>query len=264
MKYQMVCCDVDGTIYREDKTISENTKEAIIKIKEKGVIFVLASGRSKQGVNEVWRCLGFKDYSICYNGNCVYKEDTLIYDQGFRIQQQRAFMQYLQTNHIQAILCTEEKEFIEESLYKTIKEANTEWKNSLKIISRNEYLNFPDEQRFYKVSLHIKDRELAKKTIEECKMLNISLAAAGDDFYDVMIDGHQKKDGVVFLANQLKIARNKIICIGDNENDISMISYAGMGIAMANAEINVKEYADFVCESNENDGVYKSLRMFVL
>ena len=73
-----------------------------------------------------------------------------------------------------------------------------------------------------------------------------------------------KGTGVKLLAEKLNIRQDEIICIGDAENDIHMIEFAGLGVAMGNAFDNVKRAADFITKTNEEDGVAHVIDKFIL
>jgi hydroxymethylpyrimidine pyrophosphatase-like HAD family hydrolase len=79
-----------------------------------------------------------------------------------------------------------------------------------------------------------------------------------------MNKGVSKGNAAAFLANCFGINRDEIICIGDNENDISMIEYAGMGIAMENGTDEAKKAAKFVTRSNNDSGVAYAVKKFIL
>ena len=66
------------------------------------------------------------------------------------------------------------------------------------------------------------------------------------------------------LLEKLDFTNEEMIAFGDNYNDITMIGYAGLGVAMGNAEEDVKKIANYVCESNDDDGVAKTLEKYVL
>jgi hydroxymethylpyrimidine pyrophosphatase-like HAD family hydrolase len=79
-----------------------------------------------------------------------------------------------------------------------------------------------------------------------------------------MPKGITKAYGISLLAKDLGIEQEEVMCIGDEENDLPMIEYAGIGVAMANAISRVKEIADVVTDSNEEDGVAKVVEKYVL
>ena len=70
--------------------------------------------------------------------------------------------------------------------------------------------------------------------------------------------------GVESLCRVLGFAHDEVMAFGDNYNDMTMIGYAGFGVAMGNAETDVKKIADYICESNDNDGIANTLDKFVL
>ena len=76
--------------------------------------------------------------------------------------------------------------------------------------------------------------------------------------------GTSKGEAVKRLAEILKIRPEEVICMGDSENDLSMIKYAGLGIAMGNAIDLVKENSDYITDTNENSGVGKAIEKFIL
>ena len=66
------------------------------------------------------------------------------------------------------------------------------------------------------------------------------------------------------MAEHLGIKQEEVMAIGDNENDLTMVEYAGIGVAMANATENVKNAADVLTASNEEDGVAEVINKYVL
>ena len=83
-------------------------------------------------------------------------------------------------------------------------------------------------------------------------------------FLEIMPFGISKGAMLAQLLPQLGIDREELIAFGDNYNDMTMIGYAGMGVAMANGEDEVKKIASYICESNDEDGVAKTIEKFVL
>ena len=83
-------------------------------------------------------------------------------------------------------------------------------------------------------------------------------------FLEIMPFGVTKGSMLPLLLDKLKIKREELAAFGDNYNDMTMIGYAGFGVAMGNAETDVKKIADYICESNDNDGIANTLDKFVL
>lgn len=81
--------------------------------------------------------------------------------------------------------------------------------------------------------------------------------------FDVMAEGVSKGDAIAFMNTYYGIAKEETISAGDNENDIEMIKYAGLGVAMDNAVQAAKDAADYVTASNEEDGLVKVIKEFI-
>ena len=85
-----------------------------------------------------------------------------------------------------------------------------------------------------------------------------------NDNVEIMNAGSSKGNAVKFLCELLNIDKEEIIAFGDNYNDISMLEYVGMGVAMGNAEEDVKKIASYITESNTESGVAKAIDDLVL
>ncbi|WDU83798.1 HAD hydrolase family protein [Caloramator sp. Dgby_cultured_2] len=79
-----------------------------------------------------------------------------------------------------------------------------------------------------------------------------------------MAENTSKGNAVKILADYYNLKSDEVICIGDNENDISMVEYAGLGIAMGNATEELKNIADLIIDSNDNDGIAKFIENYIL
>jgi Cof subfamily protein (haloacid dehalogenase superfamily) len=106
------------------------------------------------------------------------------------------------------------------------------------------------------------DKVLALR--QDVSKLNVEIASSYSNNFEVMNRDVSKGSAVKTLAEFYNIPTDEIICIGDNENDISMIKYAGLGIAMGNGTDEVKKAAGFVTLTNENDGVAYAVEKFIL
>ena len=96
------------------------------------------------------------------------------------------------------------------------------------------------------------------------KYEDLEVVSSSPNNFEVMNKGTSKGRAVKVLADILNINREEIMCLGDSENDLSMIEFAGLGVAMGNAEEFLKEKADYITDTNENDGVAKAIEKFVL
>ena len=83
-------------------------------------------------------------------------------------------------------------------------------------------------------------------------------------FLELMPFGISKGSMLPLLLEKLGVKREELVAFGDNYNDMTMIGYAGFGVAMANGEPEIKKIANYVCESNDEDGIATTLNKFIL
>ena len=114
------------------------------------------------------------------------------------------------------------------------------------------------------IIIELNTKKLKKIRENLIKKGNYEITQSGRYALEVNNKGVSKGRAVKALAEEYKIKREEIICIGDNENDLSMITYAGLGVAMGNAIDSLKEKADYITESNDKNGVAKVIYEFVL
>jgi Cof subfamily protein (haloacid dehalogenase superfamily) len=93
--------------------------------------------------------------------------------------------------------------------------------------------------------------------------MQVSIVSSFSNNIEIMNHDISKGNAVKILSNYYGINKEEIICFGDAENDISMLEFAGLGIAMGNAENYVKEIADYVTDTNDNDGVAKAIEKYI-
>lgn len=268
MKYKLLVLDLDGTLTNSKKEITRHTKETLIKAQEAGLKVVLASGRPTYGVaplaNEL-ELQKYEGYILAYNGGEIidWKTRELMYEK----QLDSDLLPYL---------------------YRCAKE------NDFAIVTyENEYVltEKPDDEYVLKEALlnvmKIKKvdnfLEAVKHPITKCLIVGepSRLALLEKEMYEKLKDrmgvfrsepyflelvpkGINKAQSLSVLLEEIGMTKNEMIAIGDGFNDLSMIQYAGLGIAMENAQDVVKQAADFITLSNEEDGVAYAVEKFYL
>lgn len=165
-----------------------------------------------------------------------------------------------------------------DTLYCSGKRLTLMWKMLLKL-TRNEnikikYLsssmkihdmickNEKDIIKFEIISLNDKKLKLFRKELKDIK--EIEVASSSKKNVEVTTKGVSKGNALKFLCEYFNIKKEEVMAIGDSENDISMLQYAGFGVAMGNAIDTVKKEAEFITETNDNDGVAKAIEEYVI
>lgn len=266
--YKLIAIDMDGTLLREDKSVSERTKNAIKLAKEKGVYVVIATGRPIDGVSrylEELDMLGENDYVLSYNGGLVLK--TKSREVVSKTVLTGADLHYLHNlskelgvnihafSEVHGLITPKNSKYTEV-------EANI---NGIKI-AINDYSDIEDDHSIIKVMM-IDEPEVLQKAIDNLPKEvyeKYTVVRSAPFFLEFLNKKVNKGTGVELLAKHLNIKQEEIMTFGDAGNDLDMIVYAGMGVAMANAFDEVKEAANYITDSNENDGVAKAIEKFVL
>lgn len=268
MAIKLIAIDMDGTLLLPDHTISPAVKTAIAAARARGVNVVLTTGRPYAGVHSYLKELHMEqpgDYCITYNGALVQKagdgstvaQTALSYDDYRYGQLSREV-----GSHFHALdrntLYTANRDIsyytVHESFVATIPLVFCEAEK------------MDPETQFLKVMM-IDEPEILDKAISripaEVKEKYTVLKSA-PYFLEILDKRVNKGTGVKSLADALGIKAEEVMAIGDQENDIAMIEYAGVGVAMDNAIPSVKEIANFVTKSNLEDGVAYAIEKFAL
>ena len=265
--YKLIALDMDGTLLREDKTISSETFAAIKNARSKGVKVVLTTGRPLKGIKRYLEQLGLiteGDYAITCNGSVVQETKTgkviaekrLTYQDLLDIYQLSKDLN-LNIHALTANTCLSPKV----SKYTQL-EADIN-KIPLEIL---DYNTMDSERKIIKAML-VDEPEILDEAIKRIPKEfydRFTIVKSAPFFLEFLNKSVNKGVGVELLASSLNIKQEEIICVGDADNDIHMIEYAGLGVAMANAFPQVKRKANYITHSNENDGVAHVINKFIL
>ncbi|MGH4124581.1 MAG: Cof-type HAD-IIB family hydrolase [Clostridium sp.] len=266
--YKLLAIDMDGTLLNSNKIISKGNKAAIKKAIEKGVKVVITSGRGLNGLEKFLdevNLRGENEYLIANNGGTIYRTSDFecISYKGLRgrdLVKAHALSVEIGLNMIaythKGSIASEENEFTR---------FETEYVgNPVKILDFNRDINDGDE--ITKILFSQTEELLAKKMLEIPKEFysEYNVVKTMPIVLEVMDKDCNKGYGVKVLGDMLGIKKDEIICIGDEANDIEMITYAGLGIAMGNAIEELKDAAEYVTSDNDNDGVAKAIEKFIL
>jgi len=263
MKYKLIALDIDGTLKNSQNEITTQTREALIKIQQKGVKLVLASGRPTPGLRHEAKLLELDKYGgylLSFNGARVVDVQTkeTIYEKTLTIEEaKKAYDRAKQFNL--ACMTYENDMIVSEDIddkYVCLEAKINDIKKK-KIQSFKDHLKTP----VHKVLLTGKPEYVAF-IIEEFKQPfgdSLSICRSAPFFIEIMANGIDKATSLDRLAKSLNIKQDEVMAFGDGYNDLSMIEYAGMGVAMANAVDELKAKADFITLSHNEDGIVYAL-----
>lgn len=268
MAYEILVLDIDGTLTTSEKTISPQTYQAIQTIQKRSHKVVLASGRPTPGVQPFADQLHLADYGgyiLSYNGakitNCQTGE--IIYQKTLpapvipdlyraALEHQVGIVTY-SADTILAGTPIDSYMELESRINQIPIETVTDFASAI---------DFPVNKCLLTGQpTHMAELEiLLKEQFQD----QLNIFRSEPFFIEVMPQHVDKADSLCKLLEHLGLDREQMISCGDGYNDLTMIQYAGMGVAMANAQSIVKDAADYITTSNDNDGVANVIHKFML
>lgn len=273
MKYKMIAMDMDGTLLTTDKQVSDYTKKVLQRASDMGVKLVVCTGRIFKSAKIFAKLIGTKAPIVASNGAYIREKD----------RDEVIYSKPLSRNEIYEIIDTSKKFNFCPQVFTSDTVFSEKLIHSAKNYSIwNESLLEKD-----RINIHITDDiysiidenlgsilKVLVKSDEEEKLLSFrkdlksygkfSIVSSFKNNAEVMSEGISKGNAISILADYFNISKDEVVCFGDGENDTSMIKYAGLGVAMDNAIDELKEIADYITDSNDNDGVAKAIEKFVL
>lgn len=259
MKYKAIALDLDGTLTNSQKKVSEKNKQVISKAIEEGIKVILASGRPLFGITPVADILELEKkggYILAYNGgnivDCMTGE--LIYSRFIPQECVHDICRESENNDVYAITYYKDKVLSQSDEDEYVKkEAFCNGADIKKVESLEQFVDYP-VAKYIIVGEHNKLLPVEKVLKEKHGNL-LDIFFSEDYFLEVVPKGVAKDKSLEALLDKLGIKREELIACGDGMNDLPMIEYAGLGVAMENAYPKVKESADVIAPSNDDDGV---------
>jgi len=249
---KMIACDLDGTLLKTDKTISERTKTALVKCREAGIKVIFATGRGGSSARVVPAEL-FDGY-ITMNGAVTRTRDAVVYSRLIPYEIARPFLVDCDRRGLSIASETGDMHY-------TNFKIPDEW---LDVVKNYEITDFSqhdkDAEKLYTFGLTSEDVLF----VEERLPGELYMIAANDDLVMIMHKGATKSKALAELARVWEIAQSEIAAFGDDLNDVDMLEYASVGVAMENAHDEVKAAAGFICRGNDEDGVARWIEEMIL
>lgn len=254
--YKLVVIDLDNTLLNDEHKISERNSEMVQKVRSKGIEVIIATGRMYISAKPYLKDLSLKNSAIVYNGAMVkdIETDKTVYHKPIDKIHAKEIIRDIKNEGLHLNLYQNDKLYVDSDNKYTkryekisgVKAIKVEDLTEMDIVDPTKMLIIEDDPElhlYYQKYLESKYGDIINVT--ESKKYFIEIGAK-----DV-----NKGKTLQQLIKEKDIDKDEIIAIGDSYNDIEMLSYAGIGIAMENAPEKVKNRADMVAPDNEKDGV---------
>lgn len=271
---KLIGLDLDGTVFNENKHISARTINAITKAIKKGVIVIPATGRPYGGLPDEFLSIPGVRYALTANGSSVLDltKQKVIYSNLISIKDGLELIDELLSYDAIIDFFIDGNGYSPKSCIGSVKDyMQTESMVEYFIRTRSFYetdikefildKNTPIE----KIQLLFKDISKKYEAFDQLKQLSkFTFTSAMPNNIEINSATSNKGDGLLGLGNLLGIKKEEMMACGDSSNDYDMIKLAGLGVAMGNATKEIKEIADFITLSNEEDGVAYAIEKYVL
>ncbi|MEH7333570.1 Cof-type HAD-IIB family hydrolase [Neobacillus drentensis] len=252
MQYKLVVLDMDGTLLNDDHLVSDTNKEVIHRLKRVGTSVALASGRPYESIYPYVKDLEIDLPIIAANGALIKNpiSNEVHYSASLPSELAKEIVEYGQENQYPISLYLDgEVHTFNENMVKVHWELE---KLQARFIDK-----FEDEKELYKIIYaHTPEKiEDAFYRLEEKYKEKLYITRSDDRYLDVMNINASKGKALHQLMEMLQISSQEVLVIGNSFNDIAMFEVAGCAIAMENSPQEVKNAADFVTKSNNDNGV---------
>lgn len=249
MTIKMIVTDLDGSLLRDNKTISERSLSAILRCRELGIKTVFATGRGGSTLHIVPSHLF--DGFVRNNGAHAYVGEDLLYSRILPVETVRELLVACNAAgiHVSAEL---------DNIHFCNFDIPEEWMVDYKKVDFRTH--DVDAEKILAIIESLDTVKLVKEHISA----DMHLYLSNDGYAMVMHKDATKSAAVSALAAYWNIEQDEIVSFGDDINDIDLLEYSGIGIAMGNALCEVKTAADHICDTNENDGIAKWLEANLL
>lgn len=277
MTTQAIILDIDGTLLNDDKKISPETKKALITAQQNGVKLILASGRPTTGMHLYAEQLEMETYHgllVSYNGakvvDCQTKEE--LFNQTLTIAEGKAVLEHMKQFEVKVMIDKDDYMYVN-NVYDCYIPYKGEEINIIQYESRGGNFKLCEKEDLaafldYRINkiLTAGDPDYMQKNYQSMmapfkNTLNCVFTA--DFYFEFTAKNIDKAKALDTVLTPMGIHAENIIAFGDGHNDITMVKYAGTGIAMDNAVPELKAVANSITLSNNKDGIAHVLNNFI-
>ncbi|MBE7719617.1 Cof-type HAD-IIB family hydrolase [Lacrimispora indolis] len=268
MDYRMIVLDLDGTLTNRNKEITPKTKEALFELKRQGGIIVLASGRPTYGVMPLAKELELHEsggYILSFNGGRIIdcKTGETVFAKELPVSSNSRIIRMAKDHGVNIL--TYENDLI------VTPNAGDEYVEKESAINKLEVKEVGDMEAYVQFPvvkfLMLEEGDylaMVEPRVKAALGRDYSVYRSEPYFLEILPKGIDKAASLERLLSRLGMSREEMIACGDGYNDLSMIRYAGLGVAMENAVLPVKTAADYITCSNNHDGIACVVEKFML
>lgn len=247
MKIRMIVTDLDDTLLNHQKMISDYTADILNRCHQKGIELAFATARPERTLRPFQRQIKC-DYVISNNGATLSHNGKIVYSRNIPGQMTNELLSDLISAEDVTCITVEAGD----CLYTTYE--GIAWEEEWKPV----YNDFKTKLKFDapKISAECSNGETLQAILKKYPRLRL-VSNYGEDWYQIVSQNASKVNGIAAILKETHLSFSSVAAFGNDFNDIEMLQKCGIGVAVSNGIDRAKRAANFICDSNENDGVAK-------
>ena len=260
-KIKLVATDIDGTLVKWDTRVSDGVKNCVKKLQENGVKVVLVTGRMHCATKHLRDELGLNSPVVSYQGGLIKDTDgKTLYQENLDSDCAKEIIDWAHKNDVHLNLYIDDKLYVEKD--DDCVKRYTDGKFVPYTVCPFELLKIENVNKILAIDYGNAERVTGWVNELQAKFPELYIVKSTPFFCEIGSPMAKKSLGVEFLAKHWNLSQDEILTIGDQNNDIELLKAGGVKVAMGNATPELKECANFITDSVENDGFVKAIDKF--
>lgn len=262
MSLKMVVTDLDGTLLTSDDRLTQASIDAFTSLKRQGILTVVATGRMFREAQFAVEGIGATNYFMGMNGAQTVNLQTqeIIYEKTLDLTTAQALAEILDALGVFYQIYSHSAVYTRQHWLNDMNASGMKAEYIRRFASSIQPFSQVDNLRAVKMFVVCKDADKQQVLHQRIASLeSVTLVSSYPGYFEILPKGLNKGDALLRLCSHLDIAPYEVAALGDSDNDIEILSQAGVAIAMGNAYERLKRVADHVVPSNDNDGVAYAL-----
>lgn len=261
---KLVVSDLDGTLLSDIKDISDENKNAVLNLKNKDIIFCIATGRLDASARNIAKQLGGNYHIISCNGALIKDdvENKIIYKRVLKkelaIVLTELFEKMNLVYHFYTEKCVYSKTLSNSALCYSEQNSKSKTSNEIVeiVISDNMIEKAEITEDILKFIVFLSDEKERSEVLEKLKYVDgIEISQSTSNNLEIMMENVSKGSAIKMISDMYNISDSQIMVLGDQINDLSMFDKLRYKVAMENGHDKLKSSADFITKSNNDNGV---------
>lgn len=266
MKYRLLALDLDGTLLNSQKEITQQTKDAIAQVQNKGVHVVLCTGRIVGEAAEFAHEICCEDLMVTAGGAAIAKasDEKILCDWAMPCEIGAKVVETIQNLPVRIMIYIGDKIYINSfSDRDFVVNYRIEGFHANKIVMEDIAAYIRDHKLKVMKAYALGAQQDLDQALEVIRPLpHITITSSGSDNFEIMPAGVDKGSALVRLGQMLGITPEEMIGVGDSDNDAAMLCTVGMPVAMGNADESIKQMAKYITADCDHDGIVQVIQYF--